>query len=71
MRTLFCFYFLFSIFFFFGLALCGILVPSPGLEPEPPALEGWNLYHKGNSALFFKKMFNLLFFLNLFLLVGC
>ena len=24
---------------------CGILVPQPGIEPAPPALEGWILNH--------------------------
>ena len=25
--------------------VCGILVPQPGIEPVPPALETWNLIH--------------------------
>ena len=28
-----------SFFFFFGYVACGILVPQPGIEPVPPALE--------------------------------
>ena len=24
---------------------CGILVPQPGIEPTPPALEVWSLNH--------------------------
>ena len=24
---------------------CGILIPQPGIEPTPPALEAWNLNH--------------------------
>ena len=24
---------------------CGILVPRPGIEPAPPALEVWSLNH--------------------------
>ena len=24
---------------------CGILVPQPGMEPVPPALEAWSLIH--------------------------
>ena len=27
-------------FWFFGRVACGILVPKPGIEPAPPALEG-------------------------------
>ena len=27
-------------FWFFGQEACGILVPQPGIEPTPPALEG-------------------------------
>ena len=27
-------------FWFFGLAACGILIPRPGMEPIPRALEG-------------------------------
>ena len=27
-------------FWSFGHEACGILVPQPGIEPEPPALEG-------------------------------
>ena len=26
-------------------ALCGILVPQPGIKPAPPALEAWSLNH--------------------------
>ena len=26
-------------------AACGILVPQPGIEPMPPAMEGWILNH--------------------------
>ena len=36
-----------SIFFFFWpphLA-CRILVPQPGIEPEPPAVKAWNVNH--------------------------
>ena len=29
-------------FFFFGHAACGILVPQPGIEPAPPAVEAWS-----------------------------
>ena len=28
------------LFFFFGCIACGILVPQPGMEPAPHALEG-------------------------------
>ena len=36
-----------AIFFFFLAACttCGILVPRPGIEPAPPALEAWSLKH--------------------------
>ena len=27
-------------FWFFGHEACGIIVPQPGIEPVPPALEG-------------------------------
>ena len=27
-------------FWFFGVKACGILVPQPGIQPIPPALEG-------------------------------
>ena len=32
-------YFFYFIFCFFGWDVCGILVPQPGIEPTPPALE--------------------------------
>ena len=34
-------------FFFFWLhrVACGILVPGPGIEPAPPALEAQSLHH--------------------------
>ena len=31
--------------FIFGHTACGILVPQPGIEPGPPALEAWSLNH--------------------------
>ena len=36
-----------SVIFFFLLhhAACGILVPWPGIEPMPPALQAWSLNH--------------------------
>ena len=34
----------FSIFIF-GCVACGVLVPQPGIEPVPPALEAWSLSH--------------------------
>ena len=34
-----------SSFLFFGRAACGILVPQPGIEPVPPALEAQSLNH--------------------------
>ena len=44
-----CFYFIFIIFkFFFYFPTppgCGILVPQPGIEPMPPALEVLSLNH--------------------------
>ena len=30
---------------FFGRGVCGILVPQPGIEPAPPALERGRLHH--------------------------
>ena len=41
----------FFVLFFWGggfwprCAACGILVPQPGIEPTPPALEVWSLNH--------------------------
>ena len=36
------------LFFMFWLchAACGILVPQPGNEPIPPALEAWSVYYR-------------------------
>ena len=34
-----------SFFFFFGHVACGILVPQPGMEPVPPAVEAHSLNH--------------------------
>ena len=35
-----------SFFFFFGCAAaCRILVPQPGIEPVPPAVEAWSPNH--------------------------
>ena len=34
-----------NFFFFFGFAVCRILVSQPGIEPSPPALEVKNLNH--------------------------
>ena len=31
-----------SLFFFFGHMACGILVPWPGVELTPPALQAWS-----------------------------
>ena len=31
--------------YFFGCGACGILVPQPGMEPMPPAVEAPNLNH--------------------------
>ena len=38
----------YCVFFFYLLACfsaCGILVPLPGIEPSPPAVEAWSLNH--------------------------
>ena len=37
---LFLFYVLVSFFFFFGHQVCGIVGHGPGMEPNPPAMEG-------------------------------
>ena len=49
----------FCLFFFWGFfgpcfAACGILVPWPGIEPMPPAVEAWSLnrWTPGKSLLF-------------------
>ena len=41
------FFFFFKYFYLFRLhhAACGILVPRPGIEPGPPAVEAQNLNH--------------------------
>ena len=36
---------LFFLFFFFGQMACGTLVPQPGIEPMPTAVEAWSLNH--------------------------
>ena len=50
-------------FFFFWLcrAACGILVPRPGIEPRPPAVEAWSpnldsMDHQGIPLLIFKMI---------------
>ena len=49
-------------FLFFGHATqhveCGILVPLPGIEPTPPALEAWNLNHWINRDIPDKHVLN-------------
>ena len=37
--------FIYFIFFWPCPTACGILVPPPGIEPAPPALEAWSLNH--------------------------
>ena len=39
------FIFIYLAFFFFGCAVCGILVPRPGFKPLLPALETQHLNH--------------------------
>ena len=39
------FYFLFIYLFWLRHSACGILVPRPGIEPAPPAVEAQNLNH--------------------------
>ena len=51
-----CPFFIFSInLFIFGCAVCGILVPWPGIEPEPLALEAQSqlLGHQGNPLFIY------------------
>ena len=43
LKKLFLFFYVF--YLFFGHAAFGILVPRPGIEPVPPALEAWSLNH--------------------------
>ena len=38
-------FFNFLFHFIFWHTACGILVPRPGIEPAPPALEAWSLNH--------------------------
>ena len=39
-------YLLFFFFFFWPYHMaCGLLVPQPGIEPVPPAVEAWSLNH--------------------------
>ena len=44
---MFTFFFLILPFFFLAASrtACGILVPQPGIEPLPPAVESWVLNH--------------------------
>ena len=37
--------FYFILFFWPCHVVCGILVPRPGIEPGPPALEAWSFNH--------------------------
>ena len=37
----------------FGCMACRILVPCPGIEPEPPALKVWCLTGKSQSLYFY------------------
>ena len=37
--------FYFYLFFIFGHEACEILVPQPGIEPLPPAVEVWSPNH--------------------------
>ena len=41
----FCFVLVFGFSFWPCHAPCGILVPRPGMEPVPPAMEVWSLNH--------------------------
>ena len=37
---------------------CGILVPRPGIEPTPPAVEAWNLNHWTAREVPLKRFIN-------------
>ena len=39
------FFFCSLLFFWPHRVACGILVPLPGIEPTPPAVEAWSLNH--------------------------
>jgi len=50
--------------------VCGILVPQPGIEPMPSAVEAWMLNHWTTRVVpkaFFKKLFLFIFKNNLFI----
>ena len=36
---------IYTYFFWLRPVACGILVPQPGTEPMPPAVEAWSLNH--------------------------
>ena len=39
------------VFFWLPRAACGVLVPWPGIEPAPPAVEAWSLNHWGTREV--------------------
>ena len=52
--TILLLFYVLDFFFFFGRKACRILVPGPGIQPAPPALEGGVLTTgpPGKSPLF-------------------
>ena len=54
---------------FFGCPECGILIPQPGIEPVPPAVEAWSSNHWTSGEFstyaffFFQFMFQMWWFL--------
>ena len=62
-----------NFFFWLHCAGCGILVPQPGIEPPPPALEAQSLNHWAAKEVphlnffFFFKVFYLILFIYLFI----
>ena len=61
-ETVFLLYKLFSFsFFWLCHAACGILVPLPGIEPAPPAVEAWSLNHWTAREVPLGKLFKIHF----------
>ena len=54
---------LFFFFFYYNHAACQIVVPQPGIEPAPPALEAWSLNHGTTSEVPGTHILNLFAFI--------
>ena len=50
-------------------AVCGILVPRPGIEPRPPALGAWSPNHWNTPKIMYNSFFQYFFSHSLHLLL--